>query len=256
MFGSFFVVVQIKGCKGLSHAQEETLSLSLQAAIQNVKKSFPALDWDQMMDQEAGELYCDVGITIQPSMPATPLVGLWRLDCLEASFGAAGLYRGHLHTINTFSMYGGLQAEASPDRRARSHIAFLSTYNLSWEAVRPKDNQRTFFDEGLVYQRDNYFHYEVKEVHRILGEVMAQAYGVRWEVRIGGQALEPLTAVLDDQVGSFGADANPQPFFLIRPPYYSLPISWLPSQYSGFPAHCGLTLLVGGSSTFTRHTAL
>ena len=201
MFGSFFTVVQIKGCKALSHAQKGSIGDSMVSARKNMAKAFLALDWSYMLKQIKGELYFDVGVTIQPSASNdNALVGLWRLDCLEASFGAAGFLMGNLHTINTFSMYGGLQASAPQARKERTHIGYLSAYNLSWEAVRPKDNQRTFFEESHVHQRDPWFHHEVREVKRALEDVYNKSYGVRWEVRVGGQALEEMEEVMDDRV--------------------------------------------------------
>jgi len=200
MFGSFFVVIQIKGCKALSHVEMPTMKESLKLAETQAMKSFPSLDWEHMKNQEAGELYCDVGITIHPGLEDTPLVGLWGLDCLEASYGTAGFLNGHLHTINTLSMFGGMQAEAPKDWAARTHFSFVSTYNLSWEAVRPKDNEREFFKEEDVYQRQNSFHKEMKEIEKVLGDVRKGAFGVRWEGRMGSGVLKPLCRILDDNV--------------------------------------------------------
>lgn len=178
-----------------------TLKESLKLAEVQAMKAFPSLDWKHMKDREAGELYCDVGITIQPALEGTPLTGLWRLDCLEASYGAAGFLSGRVHTINTCSMFGGMQAAAPKDRGARTHISSLSTYNLSWEAVRPKDNEREFFKEEDVYQRHNSFHEEMKEIEKVLADVMNGAFGVRWEGRMGSQVLKPLRRILDENVG-------------------------------------------------------
>jgi len=83
-FGSFFFVVQVKGSKGLSQAEGSSLKSSLSGAVDRFRESFPGLDWPYMMNREMGELICDVGITIQPKSDSGPLVGLWRLDCLEA----------------------------------------------------------------------------------------------------------------------------------------------------------------------------
>jgi hypothetical protein len=113
MFDSFFVVMQIKGCKAVSHAQERTIGMSMRMSKNKLKSAFPALDWPHMTDCLKGELHLDLGITIQPqASDGMPLTGLWRLDCLEASVGAAGYLQGRSHTINTFSLFGGLQAPA------------------------------------------------------------------------------------------------------------------------------------------------
>ena len=65
-----------------------------------------------MKNKENGELVSDVGITIQP-VGDESLVGFWCLDCLDASFGVGGYKSGNMHTLNTLSMFGGLQAESS-----------------------------------------------------------------------------------------------------------------------------------------------
>ncbi|KAG2740171.1 hypothetical protein P692DRAFT_20822765 [Suillus brevipes Sb2] len=69
--------------------------------------------------------------------------GLWRLDALEASFGAGGYNRGQLHHHNTLSRYGALQAEMQRERSQQTHIGFRSAYNLYYEAVRTTNNQCT-----------------------------------------------------------------------------------------------------------------
>ena len=105
-------MVQIKGSKRLTHSQEKTLNVSAKHALENFKRSFTGLDWDYMNLPKQGQLLCDAGITIQPDNPEEELVGLWRLDSLEASYGAGGYLTGQIHTLNTLSMYGGLQAES------------------------------------------------------------------------------------------------------------------------------------------------
>jgi hypothetical protein len=201
MFDSFFTVLQIKGSKALSHAQEGTICESTQKAENKLKSAIPALDWEHMTNRLKGELHLDLGITVHPQgRDGMPLTGFWRLDCLEASMGAAGYLKGRLHTINTFSLLGGLQAPAPLDRMQRTHLGFLSMYNLSWEVVRPKDNQRVLFQESHVYERDPWFHEEVKNVKKTLEDVQGLSYGVRWELRMGWQVLEPLSHVLDNKV--------------------------------------------------------
>lgn len=204
MFGSFFVVVQIKGCKALSHVQERSISLSMQEAEQKVRSAFPALDWSHMRNRLKGELFLDVGITIQPRVDdKTPLIGFWRLDCLDASMGAAGYLKGQMHTINTISMCGGLQAQAKNDNMQHTHLGFLSMYNLNWEVVRPKDNKRSLFEESHVYKRDPWFHQEVKDVRKTLEDVQLNSYGVRWEIRLGWRAIESLVGIIDRQVSCY-----------------------------------------------------
>ncbi|PPQ87667.1 hypothetical protein CVT24_007173, partial [Panaeolus cyanescens] len=201
-FRSFFIVVQIKGCKHDTHEESEDISEALRLAIANLESAFPALDWSYMKDRSNGEVYYDAGLTIQPVLEPDeqPLVGLWRLDSLEATYGAAGFLSGDLHTINTFSLYGGMQAEAPKERAKRTHLAFQSTYNLAYEAVRQKDNSRDLFKESSVYERDVRFQQEVSSVCNVMKEVRDRSYGVRWESRVGVLALDVLIESLHDRV--------------------------------------------------------
>lgn len=198
-------MIQVKGSKGLSQSEGGDLNSSLRGSVDRFKESFPGLDWPYMMNRENGELICDVGITIQPKSDQGPLVGLWRLDCLEASFGAAGFLSGNIHTLNTLALYGGLQA-ASPESRCRStHVINRLSYNLSYEATRQRDNSRNMFNEKDVYCRNKTFYRELAGVHNIYRhKAPGISYGVRDEFRVGGQALEPMMDFIDDMVSDIG----------------------------------------------------
>jgi hypothetical protein len=114
-------VVEVKGGKHYTKTMGQEADLS--DSLDWLKSEFSGLDWDYMLDRDNGELLCDIGVTHHPEH-SEPLVGLWRLDCLEASFGAGGYNRGNLHTLNTLNRYGGLQAEMGKTRAERTHIAF------------------------------------------------------------------------------------------------------------------------------------
>jgi len=193
-------VIQVKGSKGLSQAEGTTLKSSLGQAMERFKESFPGLDFPYMMNRENGELVFDVGITIQPEDDC-PLVGLWRLDCLEASFGAAGFLSGDIHTLNTLALYGGLQAESPQLRCQNSQVVFRSAYNLVYEAIRKRDNSRNLFNERDVYCRNKTFHQELDDVRNVYqNKANRTSYGVRDEFRIGGKALEAMMDCVDDMV--------------------------------------------------------
>lgn len=245
-FGSSFFVAQIKGSKGITHAQRSDLQASMTASIERLKSSFPGLDWTYMKDRKNGELLCDVGITIQP-VESRPLVGLWRLDCLDASFGAGGYKTGNLHTLNTLSMFGGLQAESLPSRRSRTHVAFRSSYNLAYEVTRKQDNSRELFNEKSVYIRETSFHTEIEAVQSIyLQKANCNSYGVRDEFRVGGKALEHIVECISDAVS------------LQSPIYLSNLIlmcsRWKtylkPSPFYGYPPPSGSHFLVADSRPY------
>ena len=193
-------MLQIKGSKSVSHAQTDDIKSSMHDCIQQFRQSFPALDWDYMNDRTNGELFCDVGVTIQP-VGDEPLVGLWRLDCLDASFGAGGYKSGNMHTLNTLSMFGGLQAEGLSSRRKQTHIQFRSSYNLAYEVTRKHDNSRNLFDEKTVFGREPRFHAEMHSVLSMYSENSPHhSYGVRDEFRVGGSSLEDIAECIEDAV--------------------------------------------------------
>jgi hypothetical protein len=199
-FGSFFFVVENKGAKGVTHAQKGDIKTSLRESLRKCEQSFPGLDWEYMKDRNKGELICDIGVTIQP-VSKEPLVGLWRLDCLDASFGAGGYNSGNMHTLNTLSMFGGLQAESPSSRRKRTHVGFRSSYNLAYEVTRKHDNTRNLFEEKMVYERVPRFHAEMKAVQDIYSEkAPGRSYGVRDEFRVGGGALEDILESVESAV--------------------------------------------------------
>lgn len=121
------------------------------------------------------------------------MVGLWRLDALEASYGRGGYSRGRLHTGNTLARYGGMQAEMLQGRAERTHVAFRSSYNLYYEATRTQENQPFLATDGDAYMINEAWS---TDCHRLLdlyeGSAQKNAYGVRDEYRIGGKVLPEL----------------------------------------------------------------
>lgn len=173
---------------------------SLHRSFNRLKETFGGLDFPYMQNPYNGELIFDVGVTIQPEHDQ-PLVGLWRLDCLEASFGAAGFLSGDIHTLNTFSLYGGLQAESPERRYQRSHVSFRSAYTLQYEATRQRDNTRDLFKEKDVYQQNKSFRRQLEDVRVVFQKkAPSTSYGVRDEFRVGVSALEQMMNFMDDMV--------------------------------------------------------
>jgi len=155
-----------------------------------------------MCDRQKGQLICDIGVTLYPSSEEN-LVGLWRLDKLEASYGAGGYLTGNLHTLNTLSHFGGLQAPMPEARRNRTHLIFRSSYNLAYEATRKHDNSRNLFDETKVFHRDPKFLAEINEVLKIYeNKASFKSYGVRDEFRVLSSTLNVIGDCLASLVSS------------------------------------------------------
>jgi hypothetical protein len=186
-FGSFFFVLEAKGIK--LYTQEPLGSQS--DPWKTLCDQFPQLDFDYMMDPMKGQLVADIGISINPSISGDPVVGLWRLDALDASFGAGGFTKGQMHNTNTLGRYGAIQARMESERMRRTHIIYRSTYTLQYEPTRRKDNQPFFADDGDAYQLNERFHAACEAREEIYsGKARETSYGVRDEYRVSGEAIK------------------------------------------------------------------
>lgn len=132
------------------------MQVMMKKVLDNLKEELHSLDWSYMSNRMHGQLFLDLGITYHPKSDL-PLVGLWRLDHLEALYGAGGYVLGNIHHHNTLSQYGGLQAEMSKRHSNQTHIIFRSSYNLAYEVTRRTNNSRDMFkDTDLFNLTDEY----------------------------------------------------------------------------------------------------
>jgi len=155
-----------------------------------------------MLDRLQGELFLDIGIAYTPEHH-NPVVGLWKLDSAEASYGAGGYTRGNMHTINTLGRYGGLQAEMTTERMQQTHINFRQSYNLTWEAVRPRDNSRDLFTAKDMYSLEpDYLTHREMVLKSYRESSQKKTFGVRDEFRVGGAALTDIAQSLDSHVST------------------------------------------------------
>lgn len=191
-YGSHFYVVEAKGIKlqtkvsvstHTSHASDHYFD-----PWDALQQEFPQLDFPHMVDRRHGEFVVDIGCTFHP-MAEQPLVGLWKLAALEASFGAGGFNRGNLHNIGMLSEYGGLQAEMPEERARHSHVLFRSAYGLQYEAIRSVDNHPHFAEDGDAFSLNYEYNEECnRRIELYEGSASRTSYGVRDEYRMGGDA--------------------------------------------------------------------
>ncbi|KAH9833898.1 uncharacterized protein C8Q71DRAFT_860168 [Rhodofomes roseus] len=199
-FGSFFFVLEGKGTK---LASQVNLSRSQENPWELFQKSYPVLDAPAMLSHTRGELLVDVGFCFVPRAP-NPMVGLWRLDALEASYGRGGYSRGTMHTGNTLARYGGMQAEMLQARAERTHIAFRSSYNLYYEATRTHDNRPIFATDGDAYNLNEPWSTDCNRLLELYkGSAPSNSYGVRDEYRIGGRVVEQLMTSCREMANTF-----------------------------------------------------
>jgi hypothetical protein len=188
MYGSFFFVVEGKGIKLLTKDGQDGIHDSPEAALRH---NISCLDWDTMLNCKKGELVIDVGVSFTPQSNQ-PLTGLWRLDALEESYGAAGFNRGTIYHQCMLSRYGALQAEMNQECALQTHIAFRSTYNLYYEVVRTSNHKAMFAKDSDAYNLTPKYYSECSKAVKVFKEGCRKTYGVRDEYRVSGQAAQIL----------------------------------------------------------------
>lgn len=190
-FGSFFFVLEAKGFKSrvrfrLDQGEDPWTEL---------RNSFRYLDFEYMCDRKNGEFVVDLGYCLTPNRPAESkgIAGLWRIEALEASYGAAGFRKGNVHHANMFARYGSMQAEMSSERARRTHVTFRSTYNLIYEATRSPSNVPYFAEDSDAYHRTPDYVKDCERRTSLFDKSKADRhFGVRDEYRVGGTALRAI----------------------------------------------------------------
>ncbi|KAG2354007.1 hypothetical protein BDR07DRAFT_1382600 [Suillus spraguei] len=161
-YGSFFFVLEGKGIKLWTKDGQDGRYNSPYEAL---KTNFANLDWDYIMDRKHGELYLDLGISFNPT-----------------------------------GRYGGIQAEMMLANARSSQICFRSAYHLSYEAIRPNNNQPKFISDRDAYHFTEAYLKECRWMHEIYsGGPSQRAYECRDEYRMSGQAALEVLPYLKKQ---------------------------------------------------------
>lgn len=197
MYGSMFFILEGKGIKLLTKDGQRGRFSGPEEAL---RRNLSDLDWSYMIDRRHGELLVDVGISFTPRSPDVPVIGVWRLDALEASFGAGGYKRGEMHHHNMLSRYGALQAEMQQERSQQTHIAFRSTYNLYYESIRTNNNQVNFASDSDAYKLTPSYMTECFDIMRVVDGCKEKTYGVRDEYRVSGHAARIILDNIESKV--------------------------------------------------------
>ena len=187
MFGSFFFVADTRGIKG-------STSMVVSEDCNPYKmlcKNYPSMDWEYMMDRQNGQLLMDLGMAFHPDpRDKEPRIGLWRLDKLHASYGAAGMNSGTIHHFNTFSNYGAMQSEMNATRAATVQLSFRSSYNLNFEIVRHPGAEIYFCDVSDAHDMNHTFISCLDGFEKMFMGATQKSYGVREELRGSGAAIK------------------------------------------------------------------
>lgn len=191
-FKSFFFVMEAKGIKAMTHFVTGTGGPN---PYEQLKKQFPYLDFDALQKRENGQILMDLGMGFHPNRPdddMEPVVGMWNLEYLIASYGAAGMKKPSIYPSNTMPAYGGCQAEMGRLRGSLVQIVFRSTYNLSYEAVRRiRGGHDSFCEDGDAYQVNHKFKTSIQDYSKMLkgAKLKDHSHGCREELRASGTAI-------------------------------------------------------------------
>jgi hypothetical protein len=195
-YGSFFFVLEAKGI-GLGIVVDDMESNPPLLPFEKLKRHYSKLDWDFILNRANGESYFDIAFSV---IPKSPVVGLWRLDALEASFGAGGYLSGKLFPLNTMGYYGSMQAETRVATKRHTHILHRSAYLFLYHISRNFENKPWSPSDAEAFHFTPQFQRVWKEHQTIYKKGISRqhGYGIRDEYRVGGQAvLEFLGAALE-----------------------------------------------------------
>lgn len=235
-FGSMFFVLEAKGIKLLTKVLLETDGFQGPSPWDWMVQELPHLDFEYMLNRNNGELVADIGYSIHP-LASEPMVGMWRLDALESSFGKGGYLAGKLHNANTLWRYGGLQAEMPEERANRTQVLFRSSYNLHYESTRAMNNKPFYAEDKDAYMANDVFQADTNRRTALYqGSAANMSYGVRDEYRVGGQALQILLSQSTEMVSKYAISClRPLSscllsFTQMETYNKSKPILWIPSR--------------------------
>jgi len=148
-FSSFFFVMDGRAMKESTMVEVVTG----QDPFTKLRKNYPQLGWDYMMQRENGQLLLDVGMAYNMDTEDGALVALWDLPKLSYSYAASGMKAPTMHHTNTLAHYGGMQAEMTLERERITQICFRQSYGLYYQPVRSgRGGDIKFCDDTDAYQ--------------------------------------------------------------------------------------------------------
>ena len=198
-FGSFFFVLDGRGMKESTMVEVG----SGRDPYRVLCEKFPQLDWKYMMQRKNGQLLIDLGMGFHPvSLEEEPLVALWKLDKLHASYAAAGMNKGTTHHTNTFQKYGGMQAEMGAVRQRTVQLCFRSSYGLYYQPVRRgHGGDISLCTDVDAYDVNDAFRTSIQGYIKMLLGSEKKTYGTREEMRGSGRAIMGALQDVEELVG-------------------------------------------------------
>ncbi|TDL14059.1 hypothetical protein BD410DRAFT_699596, partial [Rickenella mellea] len=217
MFGSWFLVGDIRGCKQYTTVSTEHRAKgSKSTAWDALRNQYPALHWNHMLNPGNGALHLDLGVGIHPDDEDTAYVGVWRLDRLRESYDYGGFLSGRVHHAAQMLNCGGMQAEMSKSMEWATHVNFRSSYNLSFEVVRRDGGRPVYYcKDGDAYSGNRTYLQCMEKKIKLFRKAREKGFGVRDETRASGLAVRSMLEGAIEKAYAF---------------LESDPIVWIPSR--------------------------
>ncbi|KIJ25955.1 hypothetical protein M422DRAFT_273046 [Sphaerobolus stellatus SS14] len=174
IFGSFFFIMDIRGIK-LTNKDRDHLG---NAPFEVLADVIPALDFHYMFKPENGECVIDLGISAG-SEADQPMVGLWNLTKVDASFAQAGTNTPYLFNVGTLADYGAVSAEYPIDCASVLQMRYHMAYNLIFEIVH---GNIQFPENSDAYAANSTFHAHINQIVNLYRDAKQSSYGVRDEL--------------------------------------------------------------------------
>ncbi|KIJ57398.1 hypothetical protein M422DRAFT_238990 [Sphaerobolus stellatus SS14] len=134
----------------------------------------PALDFDYMSHPENGKCVIDLGISATPEADQ-PIIGLWNLTQVDASFANAGTNTPHLFNVGTLADYGAVSAVYPLDHASVIQMRYHMAYNLIFEIV---CGNMHFPENSDAYAANGVFHSHLNQVIQLYKDAKTSSYGV------------------------------------------------------------------------------
>ncbi|KIJ40783.1 hypothetical protein M422DRAFT_256205 [Sphaerobolus stellatus SS14] len=132
----------------------------------------PALDFDYMSEPENSECVIDLGISASPEADQ-PMVSLWNLTNVDASFAQAGTNTPHLFNVGTLTDYGAVSAEYTIDRASVIQMRYCMAYNLIFEIVH---GNIQFPENSDAYAANGTFHAHINQIINLYTNAKQSSY--------------------------------------------------------------------------------
>ncbi|KIJ25945.1 hypothetical protein M422DRAFT_273034 [Sphaerobolus stellatus SS14] len=152
-----------------------------------------------MSKPENGECVIDLGISASPEADE-PMVGLWNLTQVDASFAKAATNTPRLFNVGTLADYGAGSAEYPIDHASVIQMRYRIAYNPMFEIVR---GNIQFPENSDAYAANGTFHACINQITNLYRDAKQSSYGVRDELRASIQTVKALLPITKEKMSAY-----------------------------------------------------